>query len=242
MLESELFGYEKGAFTGAGQRKLGRVELAHRGTLFLDEIGELAPALQAKVLRVLETREFERLGGTATIRADVRLVAATNRDLKREVAERRFREDLFFRLSVMPITVPPLRERGDDVLLLAHHFVERQAQASGRTPPTLDDEARAALCAYHWPGNVRELQNCLERAAILADGDVIRARHLHLRDTAVPAAPGRASGGRVRSAGLACRRGRARGRRRGTPQDRRSSERGGQRSGARGRPARAAVP
>ncbi len=188
LLESELFGYEKGAFTGAGQRKLGRVELAHRGTLFLDEIGELAPPLQAKVLRVLETREFERLGGTATVRADVRLVAATNRDLKREVAERRFREDLFFRLSVMPITVPPLRERGDDVLLLAHHLVERQAQASGRTPPTLDDDARLALRAYPWPGNVRELQNCLERAAILADGDCIRARHLHLRETAVPVA------------------------------------------------------
>ncbi len=183
LLESELFGYEKGAFTGAGQRKLGRVELAHRGTLFLDEIGELAPALQAKVLRVLETREFERLGGTATVRIDVRLVTATNRDLKREVAERRFREDLFFRLSVMPITVPPLRERGADVLLLAHYFVGRQAQTSGRRPPSLDDEARAALMAYPWPGNVRELQNCLERAAILADDDTIRARHLHLQET-----------------------------------------------------------
>ncbi len=187
LLESELFGFEKGAFTGASQRKLGRVELAHRGTLFLDEIGELAPALQAKVLRVLETREFERLGGTATIHADVRLVAATNRDLPREVAERRFREDLFFRLSVMPITVPPLRQRGDDVLLLALHFVERHAQASGRTPPTLDDGARQALLAYPWPGNVRELQNCLERAAILADGDVIGARHLHLQESVVPA-------------------------------------------------------
>ncbi len=197
LLESELFGYEKGAFTGAGQRKLGRVELAHRGTLFLDEIGELAAPLQAKVLRVLETREFERLGGTATIRADVRLVAATNRDLRREVAERRFREDLFFRLSVMPIVVPPLRDRGDDVLLLAHHFVERHAQASGRTPPSLDDGARAALLTYHWPGNVRELQNCLERAAILADGDVIHARHLHLGDAQLPAplpAPGPADG------------------------------------------------
>lgn len=189
LLESELFGYEKGAFTGAGQRKLGRVELAHRGTLFLDEIGELAPTLQAKVLRVLETREFERLGGTSTIRADVRLVAATNRDLKDEVATRRFREDLFFRLSVMPITVPPLRDRGADVLLLAHHFVERHAQAGGRRPPTLDDEARAALLAYRWPGNVRELQNCLERAAILADGDVITAPHLHLREAALPSAP-----------------------------------------------------
>jgi DNA-binding NtrC family response regulator len=188
LLEPELFGYEKGAFTGAAQRKLGRIELAHKGTLFLDEIGELAPALQAKVLRVLETREFERVGGTATIRIDLRLVAATNRDLRVEVAERRFRDDLFFRLSVVPITVPPLRERGDDVLRLAHHVLERHAQSSGRRAPVLADDARAALLAYRWPGNVRELQNCLERAAILADGGVIRAPHLHLAESAVPVA------------------------------------------------------
>jgi DNA-binding NtrC family response regulator len=186
LLESELFGYEKGAFTGATQRKLGRFELAHRGTLFLDEIGELVPSIQAKILRVLETHEFERVGGTASLSADVRLVAATNRQLRTEVAERRFREDLFFRLSVMPITVPPLRERGDDVALLARHFVERYALSRGRRPPVLDDGALAALSAYAWPGNVRELQNCLERAAILTDGDVISARHLHLAATTPP--------------------------------------------------------
>jgi len=191
LLESELFGYERGAFTGAMQRKLGRVELAHKGTLFLDEIGELAPTLQAKILRVLETREFERLGGTATIRADVRLVAATNRDLQRAVADRQFRDDLYFRLSAMPIAVPPLRERGDDVVLLAHHILERHALA-GRPAPRLDDSARAALRAYGWPGNVRELQNCLERAAILADGAVISAPHLRLDDV-VPAPPTPAS-------------------------------------------------
>ncbi len=186
LLESELFGYEKGAFTGATQRKLGRFELAHHGTLFLDEIGELAPSIQAKILRVLETREFERVGGTATLRADVRLVAATNRSLRQEVAERRFREDLFFRLSVMPITVPPLRDRGDDVALLAQYFVERHAQASGRKAPVLDDAARVALEAYPWPGNVRELQNCLERAAILCDRGAITPRHLHLVEAALP--------------------------------------------------------
>ena len=189
LLESELFGYEKGAFTGAGQRKLGRFELAHRGTLFLDEVGELAPSIQAKILRVLETHEFERVGGTVTLHADVRLVAATNRQLRVEVAERRFREDLYFRLSVVPVTVPPLRERGDDVVLLARHFLERTALDRGRRVPALDDTAVAALTAYAWPGNVRELQNCLERTALLLDGDVIAARHLHLQATALPAPP-----------------------------------------------------
>ncbi|MGD9905833.1 MAG: sigma-54-dependent transcriptional regulator [Vicinamibacterales bacterium] len=193
LLESELFGYERGAFTGATQRKLGRFELAHRGTLFLDEIGELAPSIQAKILRVLETREFERVGGTVTLHADVRLVAATNRHLRAEVAARRFREDLFFRLSVVPITVPPLRERGDDVVLLARHVLERAALDRGRRPPALDRSALEALSGYPWPGNVRELQNCLERAALLVDGDTISARHLHLHPIVppaqVPAAP-----------------------------------------------------
>ena len=186
LLESELFGYEKGAFTGAGQRKLGRFELAHRGTLFLDEVGELAPSIQAKILRVLETHEFERVGGTVTLHADVRLVAATNRQLRVEVAERRFREDLYFRLSVVPVTVPPLRERGGDVALLARHFLERDALDRGRRVPALDDSAIAALTAYTWPGNVRELQNCLERAALLLDGEVISARHLHLHALVLP--------------------------------------------------------
>jgi transcriptional regulator with PAS, ATPase and Fis domain len=189
LLESELFGYEKGAFTGAHQRKLGRFELAHRGTLFLDEVGELAPSIQAKILRVLETREFERVGGTVTLHADVRLVAATNRQLRVEVAERRFREDLYFRLSVVPVTVPPLRERGGDVALLARHFLERAALERGRRVPALDDSAVAALTAYSWPGNVRELQNCLERAALLLDGEVISARHLHLHALVLPQAP-----------------------------------------------------
>ena len=134
LLESELFGYEKGAFTGAGQRKLGRFELAHRGTLFLDEIGELAPSIQAKILRVLETREFERVGGTATLHADVRLVAATNRQLRVEVAERRFREDLYFRLSVVPMTVPPLRERGDDVAAAGAPLPRTRARRRSRPP------------------------------------------------------------------------------------------------------------
>ena len=186
LLESELFGYEKGAFTGATQRKLGRFELAHRGTLFLDEIGELAPSIQAKVLRVLETHEFERVGGTVTLHADVRLVAATNRQLRVEVAERRFREDLYFRLSVVPVTVPPLRDRGDDVVLLARHFLERAALDRGRRVPVLDESAVAALTGYSWPGNVRELQNCLERAALLVDGAVISARHLHLEAIVMP--------------------------------------------------------
>jgi DNA-binding NtrC family response regulator len=192
LLESELFGYEKGAFTGASQRKLGRFELAHRGTLFLDEIGELAPSIQAKILRVLETREFERVGGTVTLHADVRVVAATNRQLRIEVAERRFREDLYFRLSVVPVTVPPLRDRGDDVALLARHFLERTALDRGRRVPALDASAVAALAGYSWPGNVRELQNCLERTALLVDGDVISARHLHLHAIVLsaPAAPG----------------------------------------------------
>ncbi len=189
LLESELFGYERGAFTGATQRKLGRFELAHRGTLFLDEIGEMAPSIQAKILRVLETRQFERVGGTATLHADVRLVAATNRQLRAEVAARRFREDLFFRLSVVPVTVPALRDRGDDVLLLARHFLERTALDRGRRPPRLDESAVAALTAYSWPGNVRELQNCLERAALLVDGDTITARHLHLQPIVVSVPP-----------------------------------------------------
>jgi DNA-binding NtrC family response regulator len=186
LLESELFGYEKGAFTGASQRKLGRFELAHRGTLFLDEIGELAPSIQAKILRLLETRQFERVGGTTTLHADVRLVAATNRQLRVEVTERRFREDLYFRLSVVPVTVPPLRERGDDIVMLARHFLERAALDRGRKPPAFDASAVEALRTYAWPGNVREMQNCLERAALLVDGDVITARHLHLHPIVLP--------------------------------------------------------
>ena len=180
LLESELFGYEKGAFTGATQRKPGRFELAHRGTLFLDEIGDLPLTLQAKILRALEEKQFERVGGTQSLHVDARVVAATNRNLKQRVNERQFREDLYFRLSVFPIEIPPLRERGDDVLILARHFVDKFCKDLNKkllmlAPTALDD-----LKAYPWPGNVRELQNCIERAVILADGDAIHQRHLNL--------------------------------------------------------------
>jgi len=180
LLETELFGYEKGAFTGAANRKLGRFELANRGTLFLDEIGELPLGLQAKILRAIEEREFERVGGMASLHVDVRLVAATNRHLKSAVAARQFREDLYFRLSVFPIDIPPLRERPGDVEILARHFIERYCRELKKKPLTLTSEALDELRAYAWPGNVRELQNCIERAVILTEGDAIRRRHLNL--------------------------------------------------------------
>jgi DNA-binding NtrC family response regulator len=180
LLETELFGHEKGAFTGAVARKPGKFEMAHRGTLFLDEIGDLPLPLQAKILRALEEKRFERVGGTASVQVDVRLVAATNRGLKAAVAARRFREDLYFRLSVFPITVPPLRERRGDIPLLARFFVERVCRDLKKRSMTLTPEALDALQSYRWPGNVRELQNCIERAAILADGDAILPRHLNL--------------------------------------------------------------
>ena len=179
LLETELFGHEKGAFTGASARKPGRFELAHRGTLFLDEIGDLPLALQAKILRALEEKQFERIGGTQSLHVDVRVVAATNRQLKTRVAERLFREDLYFRLSVFPIQIPPLRERGDDVLILARHFVDKFCRDLNKTV-TLSQGAYDELRAYPWPGNVRELQNCIERAVILCDGDTVHARHLNL--------------------------------------------------------------
>ena len=180
LLESELFGYEKGAFTGAAQRKPGRFELAHRGTLFLDEIGDLPLALQAKILRALEEKQFERVGGTQSLHVDSRVVAATNRNLKQRVNERQFREDLYFRLSVFPIEIPPLRERGDDVLILARHFVDKFCKDLNKKLLMLAPTALNDLKAYPWPGNVRELQNCIERAVILADGDAIHQRHLNL--------------------------------------------------------------
>ncbi len=180
LLETELFGHEKGAFTGAATRKPGRFEVAHRGTLFLDEIGELPLLLQAKILRALELKEFERVGGTQSIHVDTRVVAATNRQLRTLVAERRFREDLYFRLSVFPIVVPPLRERGDDVLTLARHFVDRYCRELNKKLLTLGSSAVDEFRAYQWPGNVRELQNCIERAVILCDGDTIHARHLNV--------------------------------------------------------------
>jgi len=187
LLETELFGYEKGAFTGAANRKPGKFELANRGTLFLDEIGELSFAMQGKILRALEERTFERVGGTVPLRVDVRLAAATNKNLRMAIAARRFREDLFFRLSVFPITVPPLRERRDDIPLLAHHFIDRFCGDMKKHRFALSPAAESELRAYDWPGNVRELQNCIERAVILADGDTIHPPHLNLHSHQVPA-------------------------------------------------------
>ena len=180
LMESELFGHEKGAFTGASARKPGRFEMAHRGTLFLDEIGDLPLTLQAKILRALEEKQFERVGGTQSLHVDVRVVAATNRNLKARVADRQFREDLYFRLSVFPVQIPPLRERTDDILTLAHHFVEKICRDVNKRTMMLSDAAVDELRAYSWPGNVRELQNCIERAVILTEGDTIQPRHLSL--------------------------------------------------------------
>ena len=179
LLEAELFGYERGAFTGANQRKLGRFELAQRGTLFLDEVGEMPMTVQAKMLRAIETRKIERLGGGASIQLDIRIVAATNRGLRQAVSARQFREDLYFRLSVFPVEVPALRDRRDDIPKLAHHFVERVCRDLGKKI-TLSPEAVTELMAHNWPGNIRELQNALERAVILAEGDVLLPRHLSL--------------------------------------------------------------
>jgi DNA-binding NtrC family response regulator len=180
LLETELFGHEKGAFTGAAMRKPGRFEVAHRGTLFLDEIGDLSLGLQAKILRALEEKQFERVGGTQTLRVDVRVVAATHRNLKVRVAERLFRDDLYFRLSVFPIRIPPLRERAGDVLILARHFIERFSRDFSKAPLVLSPDAIDHLCAYPWPGNVRELQNCIERAVILCETGPIQPRDLNL--------------------------------------------------------------
>jgi two-component system response regulator HydG len=171
LLESELFGYERGAFTGAAGRKEGRFELADGGTLFLDEIGDLSPVTQPKILRVLQEGEFERLGGTRTIRVDVRIVAATNQDLSQMVKDKRFREDLFYRLNVITIHVPPLRERREDIPLLAQHFLRIYAAKNNRRLDGLTDNALKQLEAYAWPGNVRELENVIERGVVLARGN-----------------------------------------------------------------------
>jgi Nif-specific regulatory protein len=178
LVESELFGYERGAFTGAQSRRKGRFELADGGTLFLDEIGELSPSTQAKLLRVIQEREFQRLGGSDTIRVDVRLIAATNKDLERAQADGTFREDLYYRLNVFTICVPPLRERKSDILLLADHFVEKYVRLHGRSIKRISTPAIDMLVSYHWPGNVRELENTIERAVLVADGDVIHGHHL----------------------------------------------------------------
>jgi Nif-specific regulatory protein len=178
VIESELFGHEKGAFTGAVAQRKGRFELAHRGTLFLDEIGELSPQVQVKLLRVLQEREIERVGGDHPIKVDVRLIAATNRRLEQEVQAGRFREDLYYRLNVFPIHVPSLRERKSDIVLLADYFVEKYAEKNGKLIKRISSPALDLLTSYHWPGNVRELENCIERAVILSTDMVIHSYHL----------------------------------------------------------------
>jgi Nif-specific regulatory protein len=178
LIESELFGYEPGAFTDARAQKKGRFELAHGGTLFLDEVGELSRATQVKMLRALQEKEFERLGGVRAIKVDVRLVAATNKDLEKAVQQGEFREDLYYRLNVFSIFMPPLRERRPDILLLADHFVEKYAAANGKDVRRIATTAIDMLMSYHWPGNVRELENCIERAVLVCDGGVVHAHHL----------------------------------------------------------------
>jgi transcriptional regulator with GAF, ATPase, and Fis domain len=174
LFESEFFGHVKGAFTGAHRDRVGRFQLADGGTIFLDEVGEIPLDLQSKLLRVLQESEYERVGDDRTHIVNVRVVAATNRDLEKAVAEGRFREDLYYRLSVFPIDVPPLRERGDDVVQLASHFLERTCQQFGHRPLTLSRQQAALLKRYDWPGNIRELKNVIERAVILSRGKVLR--------------------------------------------------------------------
>jgi len=178
LLESELFGHEKGAFTGATEAKKGRFEMAEGGTLFLDEIGEISPAVQVKLLNVIQERTFQRLGSTKTIKTDIRLVAATNRDLEKAVKEMVFREDLYYRLNVFPVYLPPLRERRTDILLLAEYFLEKYAKENNKEIRRITTPAIDLLVQYHWPGNVRELQNCMERAVLICDGNAIKSIHL----------------------------------------------------------------
>jgi transcriptional regulator with PAS, ATPase and Fis domain len=180
LLESELFGYERGAFTGAQQAKPGQIELAAGGVLFLDEVSEMSPSAQAKFLRVLQEREFQRLGGTRSLKANVRVIAATNRDLRKGVERGTFREDLYYRLQVFEIRIPPLRHRKSDVLPLAAAFLEDIGRSFGRSPAGLTQDAKNALLAHDWPGNVRELRNALERAVILSGGGLITTPHLSL--------------------------------------------------------------
>jgi DNA-binding NtrC family response regulator len=192
LIENELFGHEKGAFTGATSRQLGKFELADTGTIFLDEIGELGHGIQSKLLRVIQERRFERIGGGPTIEVDVRIICATNRTLIDDVKQGRFREDLFFRVNVFPITVPPLRARREDIDALADFFVQRFARELNKPQLKIDDDARALLRSYDWPGNIRELENCIERAAILCDRSVIRPADLHISAVVAPTSLGEA--------------------------------------------------
>ena len=188
LIESELFGHRKGAFTGAIDERKGKFELANGGTLFLDEIADMSTKTQAKVLRVLQEQKFQKVGGQQTISVDVRVIAATNKNLEEEISAGRFREDLYFRLNVIPLTVPPLRERDDDVVLLAEHFLLRFAAETGRSPKRLSGGAKPALRAYSWPGNVRELRNVCERLTILVGGEIIEPRDVELGSRVSPQA------------------------------------------------------
>lgn len=178
LLESELFGYEKGAFTGATGRKLGRFELAQNGTIFLDEIGEVSGGVQTKLLRVLQEREISRLGGTSSIKVDTRVIAATNRDLEQEVEDGQFREDLYYRLNVIPVFLPPLRERADDIPLLVDHFIKKYAKLNNKPELTISEDVMKICMEYHWPGNVRELENAMENAVVLGEGEIVLPEHL----------------------------------------------------------------
>jgi len=191
LIASELFGHEKGAFTGALQQRIGRFELANGGTIFLDEIAELSPEIQVSLLRVLQEKEFERVGGNRTIKTDVRVIAATNKDLWREVTEGRFRMDLFYRLNVFPLLVPPLRERVKDIPILVDYFVARVAGRAGKRISHIEERSLCAMQEYSWPGNIRELQNVIERCVILAEGEVLRVEPSMLMQDAIaiPRAP-----------------------------------------------------
>jgi len=186
LLESELFGHERGSFTGAIAQKIGRIELAHQGSLFLDEIGDIPLELQPKLLRVLQEREFERLGSTRTQKVDVRIVAATHRDLEGMILEKQFRSDLYYRLNVFPIRIPPLRERSEDIPLLVQHFVQQATQRMRKTIDTIPSETMGALIRYRWPGNIRELENVVERAVILSPGPVLRLSPRDLNSRITP--------------------------------------------------------
>jgi Nif-specific regulatory protein len=178
LLESELFGHEKGAFTGATERKIGRFEKANGGTIFLDEIGDFSMNLQVKLLRIIQFKEFERVGGNETIKANVRIIVATNKNLEEQIKEKLFREDLYYRINVFPIYLPPLRERKDDIMLLADYFLEKFSKENNKRITRISTPAIEMLTSYHWPGNVRELENCIERAVLLCNEDVIRSEHL----------------------------------------------------------------
>ena len=199
LVASELFGHEKGAFTGALQRRIGRFELASGGTIFLDEVGELPPDVQVALLRVLQEGEFERVGGNQTIRTDARVIAATNRDLQAAIAEGRFRSDLFFRLNVFPVVVPPLRERRDDIPMLVEYFVARHGSRLRRKFRSVSQQAMRLLMDYSWPGNIRELENVIERAAILSDGDTLHIDESMLPGAAPPREPAPRTGRSIRT-------------------------------------------